>query len=84
MHTPKVLGPEILSFCLAYVDDLLVASTSKNEHIDRLHQIFTKFRKRNIKIKISKCNFFSKSIRFLGVTPSGISQDLDKILPLKN
>lgn len=61
-----ILGPEVNNFVFPYVDDLLVYSPSLEEHLIHLSTIFEKFRKANIKIKLSKSQFACRQISFLG------------------
>ena len=65
---------DLLHFCLVYMDDLLIYSDSPEEHLEHLKIIFEKFRRNNLKIKLSKCAFWRSEIEFLGhtVSPSGI------------
>ena len=67
-------------FCLVYMDDLLIYSDSPEEHLEHLEIIFEKFRRNNLKIKLSKCAFWKSEIEFLGhtVSPSGIKATEDK------
>ena len=62
------------------MDDLLVYSDSPEEHLQHLKIIFEKFRRNNLKIKLSKCAFWKSEIKFLGhtVLPSGIKATEDK------
>ena len=69
------------SFCIVYIDDLLVFSESEEEHLRHLEIIFEKFRNADLKLKISKCQFWKKEIEYLGhlVSKEGIKVMLDKI-----
>ena len=66
--------------CLPYVDDLVIASTTWDNHLFDLTNIFKAFRKANIKFKASKCSFGHTSIPFLGfvVSSDGIRPDPKK------
>ena len=69
------------SFCIVYMDDLLVFSESKKEHLKHLEIIFEKFRNADLKLKLSKCQFWKKEIKYLGhlVSQEGIKVMPDKI-----
>ena len=69
------------SFCIVYMDDLLVFSESEEEHLKHLETIFEKFRKTDLKLKLSKCQFWKKEIEYLGhlVSQEGIKVMPDKI-----
>ena len=69
------------NFCIVYMDDLLVFSESKEEHLKHLEIIFEKFRNADLKLKLSKCQFWKKEIEYLGhlVSQEGIKVMPDKI-----
>ena len=69
------------SFCIVYMDDLLVFSESEEEHLKHLETIFEKFRNADLKLKLSKCQFWKKEIEYLGhlVSQEGIKVMPDKI-----
>ena len=69
------------SFYIVYMDDLLVFSESEEEHLKHLEIIFEKFRKADLKLKLSKCQFWKKEIEYLGhlVSQEGIKVMPDKI-----
>ena len=81
----KVLAPFIGKFVMVYLDDIVVYSKDAQEHEDHLTQIFETFRKYNLKVKPSKCQFFQTEIKLLGyvVSAQGISQDPSKISAIK-
>lgn len=64
-----------------YVDDLLVSSTSFEEHLSRLRLIFYKIRLSGMTLKLKKCEFLRQKIKFLGhiVTPYGTTMDPNKL-----
>ena len=51
---------------LAYLDDLLILGRSTEEHFDNLETVLMRFRQFGLKLKPSKCEFFKKSVEFLG------------------
>ena len=65
----------------AYLDDVLVNSPSKSTHLEHLRDVLQKLRKAKLKIKLKKCKFFTKRVRFLGfdVTNEGFSPQTDKV-----
>ena len=66
-------------FC--YMDDLIIASKNLSEHLDTLSEVLARFAKSGLKIKLSKCQFLKREIRFLGhkVDCHGIHTLNDKI-----
>ena len=67
--------------CLIYIDDIIIFSSSFDEHLHRLRLVFDRLRLANLKLKPSKCTFARKSVRFLGflLSSSGVSPDPDKL-----
>ena len=55
-----------LSFCYVYIDDLLVASSSPEQHKEHLRLIFERLRHYGIIINPQKCKFGCSSVEFLG------------------
>lgn len=76
-----VLGEYINKVCVIYMDDILVFSTSLEEHFDSLSKIFRALNEHNLKVQLNKCNFLSRETQFLGhmVTPEGLKPCPSKI-----
>ena len=80
------LGELDLSWCIIYLDDIIVFSDDPKEHLTRLRGVFTKLAKAGLKLKPSKCEFFKTKITYLGhiVSSKGIETDPKKIEAVKN
>jgi len=67
--------------CMVYIDDLIIFSTSLQEHIQNLKLVFQKLREARLKIQLDKSEFLRKEVDFLGhvVTPEGIKPNPKKI-----
>ena len=76
-----VLGNLLHTIALVYIDDIIVHSTSPTEHIESLDRIFRRLNQHGLRLKPSKCTFFSDEIKFLGhmVTSKGLQKDPTKI-----
>lgn len=76
-----VLRPLLGTVVFVYLDDILVASENEDEHIKDLEIVFELLKKANLKLKPTKCCFFTKEFPFLGhiLTPEGIKKDSKKI-----
>ena len=59
-----------LPFCYAYIDDLLVASSSPEEHQQHLRQVLQRLSEHGFIINPSKCMFGVSELEFLGHTVS--------------
>ena len=73
-------------FVTSYLDDIIVWSASETEHLEHLEQVMNRLRSANLKLKMSKCEFFKKELDFLGhtVTTSGIRPQTRKISAITN
>lgn len=76
----NILRKHIGVRCLVYMDDIIIFSTSLQEHIENLKIILETLREYNIKIQIDKCEFLQKEVAFLGhvVTPEGVKPNPEK------
>ncbi|CAB0001762.1 unnamed protein product, partial [Nesidiocoris tenuis] len=52
----------------AYIDDCLIASTSEEEHLNDLRELFQRFKEYGVTINPAKCEFGKTEIEFLGHT----------------
>jgi hypothetical protein len=59
-----------LDFCYAYIDDVLFASTSEEEHEQHLCTLFQPFREYGVLLNPAKCVFGMAEVTFLGHTVS--------------
>ena len=55
-----------LPFCYAYIDDLLVASSSPEQHQEHLRQVLQRLSEHGMVINPSKCQFGTAELDFLG------------------
>ena len=76
----KVLQP-IKKGTSVYLDDILIATQTIEEHYKVLGEVFQQIEKANLRIKPSKCKFLRDEVKFLGhvVNREGIHTDPDKI-----
>ena len=67
-------------FCIVYMNNWLVFSKTEEEHLKHLEIIFHRFREADLKLKLSKCQFWKKEIEYLGhlVLQDSIKIMLDK------
>ena len=52
--------------CLVYLDDIIIYSSTQEEHIERLQAVLKCFRLHGLKVKPLKCEFFKEKIEYLG------------------
>lgn len=67
--------------CLVYLDDIIVFSTSLQEHMINLEKVFTRLRESNFKIQMDKSEFLKLETAYLGhvISKDGIKPNPDKI-----
>ncbi|EGD73249.1 hypothetical protein PTSG_12229 [Salpingoeca rosetta] len=66
---------------LVYLDDIVVFSNTKHQHLRTLRRVFQRLRDERLALKPKKCEFLKPSLLFLGHVLSchGISVDPDKV-----
>src|SRR6266498_918964 len=77
-----ILHDYLNDFVVVYLDDILVCSNTFEEHLTHLRKVFIKLREANLVIKLKKCKFEQRKIKFLGHTIGidGLRTDLQKHL----
>ena len=72
------LGELNLTYCLIYLDDMIVFLEMPEEHLQRMRVVFDCLREHGVKLKPSKCDVFKSEINYLAhhVSQKGV-------LPLK-
>ena len=75
------LGKLNLTYTLVYLEDVVVFSNTKEEHLKRLKAVLECFQEHGLKLKPSKCNFFQTEISYLGhqVSAAGIRPGNDNL-----
>jgi len=66
---------------LVYLDEVIVFSSTMDEHFQRLTAVLTRLRDTGLKLKPSKCRLLQKHVAFLGdiVSEDGVSTDPEKV-----
>ena len=69
------------STCLVYLDDIIIFSTTFEEHLERLREVFSRLRDAGLKVKPQKCQLFRKVVPFLGhvISKEGVATDPSKV-----
>ena len=70
-----------LRFVFVYLDDILVASSSIQEHLLHVRQVLQRLTDAGLAINVEKCTFGAESVNFLGHTVSsrGITPKQEKV-----
>jgi hypothetical protein len=79
-----VLHPQLRRNILAYVDDIVVKSVQRRDHIRDLAKTFANLRAANLRLNPEKCDFSIHKGKVLGclVSTKGIEANPDKIKAL--
>ena len=82
----RCMGDLNLRDCLIYLDDIIIFSSTFEEHMERLVAVFERLQEHNLKLKPSKCDFFWSQMTYLGhvVSKEGIHTDPIKIDAVRN
>ena len=66
---------------MCYVDDVVIATPTLQDHIERLDEVFTCLKQAGLKCKLSKCEILRHSIKYLGrlVDKHGVRPDPEAV-----
>ncbi|MBW0535601.1 hypothetical protein O181_075316 [Austropuccinia psidii MF-1] len=73
-------------FVVVYLDDILVFSSSEEEHVKHVASVLQRLRENNLFSKASKCVFHASSVEYLGyvVSSDGLKMDSSKAQQILN
>jgi len=82
----KVFMDELDKFVVVFIDDILIYSSTAEEHEQHLRVVLEKLRQNQLYAKFSKCDFWLKKVAFLGhvLTAEGVAVDPTKIEAVKD
>jgi hypothetical protein len=82
----KVFMEYLDKFVVVFIDDILIFSKNKEEHVEHLRLVLQKLREHKLYAKRSKCEFWLKEVSFLGhvVSNGGIAVDPSKVQDVLN
>ena len=63
-------GDDDERFCQMYLDDIIVASKTCEQHMDHLRRVFEHFRVAGMKLSPKKCRVFKDNVRYVSHTVS--------------
>ena len=69
----------------AIQDDVIISGRNDDEHLRNLEEVFSRFQKLGLKLKLEKCAFFEDSVVFfaLRVSKDGVQPTEDKVRAIK-
>lgn len=62
----RLFGDQQCQSVLLYLDDIVVFSSSVEQHLMRLEVVLCRLEQQGLKAKLEKCSFFQKEVRYLG------------------
>jgi hypothetical protein len=79
MHS--VFGKALNKYVFVYLDDILVFSKTREEHLQHLRFVFDTLRTNGLRARREKCEFFKPELKFLGhiVSSQGMRPDPKKV-----
>jgi hypothetical protein len=81
----SVFAPFLRKFVIVFLDDILIYSSSWEEHLQHLQLVLQQLRTSQFFAKLSKCSFGQTSIQYLGhiISDKGVATDPDKTLVME-
>ncbi|GKB60242.1 putative reverse transcriptase domain-containing protein, partial [Tanacetum coccineum] len=82
----RVRRPYLDKFVIVFIDDILIYSKTRAEHVEHLRLVLGLLKKEKLYAKFSKCEFWLREVQFLGhvINGNGIHIDPSKIEAVKN
>lgn len=76
-----IFRPILYQFVLVFFDDILVYSSSWEEHISHVRQVFSILCQHKLSVKYKKCDFGKNELEYLGhiISDEGVKADSNKI-----
>jgi len=73
------------NICVAYVDDILIFSNTREEHTTHVRQVLGRLRPARVYVKLPKCAFYMQEVDFLGyrIGVAGVSMDPRKVATIE-
>ena len=74
------------SMVMAYIDDIVIATETVEDHMVRLREVFECLREASFILRVAKCNFMKSEIKYLGrvVSAEGIKPDPKAVSKLRD
>lgn len=76
----RLFGDQQCHSLLLYLDDIIVFSSSIEQHLERLEVVINRLEQEGLKAKLEKCTFLQPKVSYLGhvVSAEGVSTDPSK------
>ena len=82
----EVLKEYTGKFVVVYLDNILVFSKSKEEHLEHLKLVLKTLQKEKLLINLKKCSFMKEELVYLGfvISRDGLKMDPEKVQAIKD
>ncbi|XP_049909748.1 retrovirus-related Pol polyprotein from transposon 412 [Epinephelus moara] len=82
----RIFGDQQCQSLLLYLDDIVVFSSTVEQHLERLKVVLGRLQQEGLKAKLGKCLFFQKQVHYLGhvISGNGVSTDPSKVEAVAN
>jgi hypothetical protein len=77
----EVLKPFLGKFVVVYLDDILIFSKTKEEHLEHVRKVLQWLREEKLLINLKKCTFLKEELVYLGfvISKEGLKMDSEKV-----
>ena len=74
------------SMVMAYIDDIVIATETVEDHMVRLREVFECLREAGFKMRVAKCDFMKSEIKYLGriVSAEGVKPNSKAVAKLRD
>ena len=72
--------------CLVYIDDIIIHSETEEKHIAQVAQVLNRIGRAGLKLKLAKCEFGVREVKYLGYIASniGLRKDPEKVRAVRD
>ncbi|KAJ8228025.1 hypothetical protein LV160_008960 [Aspergillus fumigatus] len=81
----EVLHKVLHRFVVVYLDDILIFSENRDEHVEHVKEVLRELQEASIRLKLKKCEFHVQETEFLGhwISTEGIHMDQNKVTTMR-
>lgn len=82
----QIFGDQQCQSLLLFLDDIVVFSSTVDQHLERLEVALGRLQQEGLKAKLTKCSFFQPEVHYLGhvISDKGVSTDPSKVEVVAN
>lgn len=82
----RIFGDQQCQSVLLYLDDIVVFSSTFQQHLEWLEVVLQRLQRESLKAKLPKCSFFQQGVCYLGhvISANGVSTDPAKVEVVAN